>query len=75
MGAFRGHNRAQYDANMRAIRISAFYFPVVEFASSAATAAMVGVGGLMVHDRWVAVGHGQPRSCSCCRISSIPSSK
>jgi ATP-binding cassette subfamily B protein len=56
MGAFRGHNRAQYDANMRAIRISAFYFPVVEFASTAATAAVIGVGGLMVHDHWVAVG-------------------
>jgi ATP-binding cassette subfamily B protein len=56
MGAFRGHNREQYDANMRAIRISAFYFPVVEFASTAATAAVIGVGGLMVHDRWVAVG-------------------
>jgi ATP-binding cassette, subfamily B, bacterial len=56
MGAFRGHNRAQYDANMRAIRISAFYFPVIEFASSAATAAVVGIGGLMVHDHWVALG-------------------
>ena len=56
VGAFRGHNRAQYDANMRAIRISAFYFPVIEFASIAATAAVIGVGGLMVHDHWVAVG-------------------
>lgn len=56
IGAFRGRNRAQYDANMRAIRISAFYFPVIEFASSAATAAVIGVGGLLVHDHWVAVG-------------------
>lgn len=56
VGTFRGHNRAQYDANMRAIRISAFYFPIIEFASAAATAAVVGVGGLMVHDHWVAVG-------------------
>ena len=56
VGAFRGHNRAQYDGNMRAIRISAFYFPVIEFAGTAATAAVIGVGGLMVHDHWVAVG-------------------
>ncbi|HUC05025.1 MAG TPA: ABC transporter ATP-binding protein, partial [Acidimicrobiales bacterium] len=56
VGAFRGHNRAQYEANMRAIRISTFYFPVVEFASSAALAAVVGVGGLMVHSHWVAIG-------------------
>ena len=56
VGAFRGHNRAQYDANMRAIRISALYFPIIEFASAAATAAVLGVGGLMVHGHWVGVG-------------------
>jgi ATP-binding cassette subfamily B protein len=56
MGAFRGHNRAQYDANMRAIKISAFYFPVIEFASYGAAAAVIGVGGLMVHSHWVALG-------------------
>ena len=74
MGAFRGHNRAQYDANMRAIRISAFYFPVVEFASSAATAAVVGSAAswsTTAGSPWAR----SPRSCSCCRISSIPSSK
>jgi ATP-binding cassette, subfamily B, bacterial len=45
---FRRHNRAQMDANVKAVRISAFYFPTIEFTTSAATAVIVGVGGLLV---------------------------
>ena len=54
--AFGGANRAQYEANMAATRISAEYFPVVEFAGTAATAAVVGVGGVLVHQGSVSVG-------------------
>jgi ATP-binding cassette, subfamily B, bacterial len=53
---FRGHNRAQYEANVEAVRLSARYFPILEFAGSYGTAAVVGVGGLMVHARWTQVG-------------------
>ena len=53
---FGAANRAQYEANMKATRISAEYFPVVEFAGTAATAAVVGVGGVLVHQGSVSVG-------------------
>jgi ATP-binding cassette subfamily B protein len=53
---FRGHNRAQLDANVRAVRISARYFPVIEFATAFATAAIVGVGAWMVHLRYTTLG-------------------
>ncbi|HZU73250.1 MAG TPA: ABC transporter ATP-binding protein [Acidimicrobiales bacterium] len=44
---FRGHNQAQLDANVQAVRISARYFPIIEFTTAFATAAIVGVGGLL----------------------------
>jgi ATP-binding cassette subfamily B protein len=53
---FRGHNRAQYDANVEAVRLSARYFPLLEFGGSFGTAAVAGVGGLMVHAGWTQVG-------------------
>ncbi len=45
---FRRHNRAQLDANVKAVRISAFYFPTIELTTNAATAIVVGVGGVLV---------------------------
>jgi ATP-binding cassette, subfamily B, bacterial len=54
--AFARANRAQYEANLKATRIAAEYFPVVEFAGTAATAAVLGVGGLLVHRGSVTVG-------------------
>jgi ATP-binding cassette, subfamily B, bacterial len=56
IGAFRGHNRAQLDANVRAVRISARYFPVMEFTTTFGTAVIVGVGGLMVMHHMTTVG-------------------
>jgi len=53
---FRGHNRAQYEANVEAVKLSARYFPILEFAGSFGTAAVAGVGGLMVHAKWIEVG-------------------
>ncbi|HLG91497.1 MAG TPA: ABC transporter ATP-binding protein [Acidimicrobiales bacterium] len=53
---FAARNRAQLDANMRATRIAAFYFPVVELSGVATVAALVGVGGLLVHSGVVQIG-------------------
>lgn len=54
--SFAEANHAQYEANMRATRISAEYFPVVEFAGTVATAAVLGFGGMLVHRGSVSVG-------------------
>lgn len=53
---FSRHNRAQLDANLTATKISARYFPVIEMAGIGTTAAVVGIGGWMVHDDRVTVG-------------------
>ena len=56
IAAFGDRNRAQYEANMRTTRISAEYFPVVEFSGTAATAMVLFVGGVLVHRGSVTVG-------------------
>ena len=53
---FTEQNQAQLDAQMRAVKISARYFPVIEFASVATTAAIVGFGGVLAHRGTVTVG-------------------
>jgi ATP-binding cassette subfamily B protein len=53
---FSGFNRAQLDANMDAARIASFYFPVIEFSGAATTAAVIGIGGLLVQEDLVTVG-------------------
>ena len=53
---FVARNRAQYQANIAATKISSWYFPVVEFSGSAATAIVIGVGGVLVHQGRVSVG-------------------
>ncbi|HMG28483.1 MAG TPA: ABC transporter ATP-binding protein, partial [Acidimicrobiia bacterium] len=45
---FQETNEAQYDANIETVRISAKYFPIVEFAGVAGVALIVGVGGAFV---------------------------
>lgn len=54
--AFARANHAQYEANMRATRVAAEYFPVVEFAGTSATAAVLGFGGVLVHRGTVSLG-------------------
>ena len=54
--SFAQANQAQYEANMRATRVAAEYFPVVEFAGTAATAAVLGFGGVLVHRGTVSLG-------------------
>ena len=53
---FQESNEAQYDANLDTVRISARYFPIVEFASVAGMALIVGVGGWFVAIDIVTVG-------------------
>jgi ATP-binding cassette subfamily B protein len=53
---FGVHNRAQRDANLYAARISSFYFPVIEGSGVFTLAAVIGLGGILVHRGSVAVG-------------------
>ena len=53
---FSKTNEAQYEANLQTVRISARYFPVVEFAGVAGTAVIIGIGGTMVDRHLVTVG-------------------
>lgn len=54
--AFRTASRRLYRSHMRTVKISVWYFPVVEFAGAVATAMVVGVGGVLVHRGDVSLG-------------------
>ncbi len=49
-------NEDQYQANMETVRISAKYFPVVEYAGIAGTAVIIGYGGWLSAQDMVTVG-------------------
>jgi ATP-binding cassette, subfamily B, bacterial len=49
-------NQQLFDAHMHSVKVSAFYFPIVEFAGAVTTAAAVGIGGWMVHRGDVSIG-------------------
>ena len=49
-------NRSLFDSHMRSVRISAWYLPVIDLSSIWTTAAVVGVGGWLVHRGDVTVG-------------------
>jgi len=53
---FGDSNRAQFEANMAATKIAALYFPVIEGAGVLTTAAVVGIGGVLVHQGRLQVG-------------------
>ena len=53
---FFANNRALYDSNMKAVKISVWYFGFVEFVGVFAVALMVGVGGWLAHRGTVSVG-------------------
>jgi ATP-binding cassette subfamily B protein len=53
---FSGTNEAQYEAYMETVRISAKYFPVIEFAGVAGTAMIIGYGGWLSGRGVVTVG-------------------
>jgi ATP-binding cassette subfamily B protein len=53
---FRQSNRALFDSHMYSVKISTWYFGLVEFAGIAATGAIIGVGGWLVHRGSVSIG-------------------
>jgi len=53
---FQASNRSLFDTHMHSIRISMWYFGLVEFCGILATAGMVGVGGWLVHRGSVSLG-------------------
>ena len=53
---FHATNEAQYDANLETVRISARYFPFVEFTGVLGIAVVVGVGGYFVDQSIITVG-------------------
>ncbi|HAS12629.1 MAG TPA: ABC transporter ATP-binding protein [Acidimicrobiaceae bacterium] len=53
---FEAHNRQLYDAQMRSVKISAWYLPVIEIAGLGTTALAVGIGGFWVHEGLLTIG-------------------
>lgn len=53
---FSASNRALYDSHMHSVKVSTWYFGLVEFAGIAATGAVIGVGGWLVHRGSVSLG-------------------
>jgi ATP-binding cassette subfamily B protein len=49
-------NRALYDAHMHSVRVSTWYFGLVEFAGILSTALIIGAGGWMVHTDRITLG-------------------
>ncbi len=53
---FRRSNRALYGSHLHSVRISVWYFGLVEFVGAFAIALVVGVGGWLAHNGSVTVG-------------------
>ena len=53
---FRQSNRTLFDSHMYSVKISTWYFGLVEFAGIAATGAIIGFGGWLVHRGSVSIG-------------------
>jgi ATP-binding cassette subfamily B protein len=53
---FHATNEAQYEANLETVRISAKYFPFVEFTGVLGIAVVVGMGGVFVDQGIITVG-------------------
>ena len=53
---FRTSNEAQYEANLETVRLSAIYFPIIEFAGVLGTAVIIGYGGWLSAEGIVTVG-------------------
>ncbi len=53
---FRATNEAQFDAHLETVRISARYFPVVEFVGVIGIAMIIGIGGWFSDQEIVTVG-------------------
>ena len=53
---FEKSNRSLFDSHVRSIRISTWYFGLVEFSGVIATSLVVGIGGWLVHEDVVSLG-------------------
>lgn len=53
---FHSTNRALFDSHMHSVKVSTWYFGLVEFAGIAATGAIIGIGGWLVHRDAVSIG-------------------
>ena len=53
---FETTNEAQFEGNLKTVKISAKYFPAVEFSNVAGTAIILAFGGWLVHKDLVTVG-------------------
>ena len=53
---FFSTNRSLFDSHMHSVKVSTWYFGLVEFAGIAATGAIIGVGGWLVHRDDVSIG-------------------
>ena len=53
---FRTSNRALYDSHLHSVRVSTWYFGLVEFCGVLATALTIGAGGWLVHRGDLSVG-------------------
>ena len=53
---FQVSNDALFESHMHSLRVSVWYFGLIEFCGILATSAMVGVGGWLVHRGSVSVG-------------------
>jgi ATP-binding cassette subfamily B protein len=53
---FRTSNRALYDSHLNSVRVSTWYFGLVEFCGVLATALAIGAGGWLVHRGDLSVG-------------------
>lgn len=56
VGRFGRRNQGLFDAHMHSVRISVWYFPIVELSGIAGTAAVIGIGGIFVRDDIVTLG-------------------
>ncbi len=56
VGRFGRRNQGLFDAHMHSVRISVWYFPIVELSGIAGTAAVIGIGGMFVRDGIVTIG-------------------
>lgn len=53
---FEVSNRALYRSHIHSVKISTWYFGLIEFAGIASSALIVGLGGLLVHNGTVSLG-------------------
>jgi ATP-binding cassette, subfamily B, bacterial len=56
LARFTRSNRSLYDAHVHSVKVSTWYFGLVEFSGIAASALVIGVGGYWVHTGMVTIG-------------------